>query len=77
MSDDTAQVRRELVEMGEPQRQLSEERGQTWDTAQLQDDFEVEGFQAPYVVVRRRSDGVRGSLMFTHRPRVYFGFEEA
>jgi hypothetical protein len=49
-------------------------RGQTWDTKQLQEDFEVLGFSAPYVVVRRRSDGVKGSLEFTHRPRVYFGF---
>lgn len=49
-------------------------QGQTWDTSQLQQDFEVLGFSAPYVVVRRRSDGVKGSLEFTHSPRVYFGF---
>lgn len=49
--------------------------GPTWDTKQLQEDFEVLGFAAPYVVVKRRSDGVKGTLMFTHSPRVYFKFE--
>jgi hypothetical protein len=32
------------------------------------------GYAAPFVVVRRRSDGQRGSLEFTHSPRVYFGW---
>lgn len=49
--------------------------GQTWDTTQLQADFEVTGFAAPYVVVRRKSDGQKGMLQFTHSPRVYWGFE--
>jgi hypothetical protein len=34
----------------------------------------VVGFTAPYVVVRRRSDGKKGSLEFQHDPRFYFGF---
>lgn len=51
-------------------------QGQTWDTTQLQADFTVEGFSAPFVVVRRKSDGVRGTLEFTHSPRVYFGWRE-
>lgn len=45
-----------------------------WDTAALQRDFDVIGFQAPFVVVYRKSDGVRGSLEFTHSPRVYFNW---
>lgn len=49
--------------------------GPIWDTAALQRDFEVEGFSAPFVVVRRKSDGQRGSLEFTHNPRYYFGFQ--
>jgi hypothetical protein len=32
---------------------------------------------APFVVVRRRSDGQEGSLMFQHWPRYYFLFEKA
>jgi hypothetical protein len=46
--------------------------GQVWDAAQLAEHFEVLGFMAPYVVVRRRSDGRKGSLEFQHAPRFYF-----
>ena len=54
---------------------LEAKHGQVWDTDQLQGDFEVLGFAAPLVVVRRRADGMRGSLMFQGSPRFYFGFE--
>ena len=50
---------------------------QTWTTLELQRDFIVEGFAAPFVVARRRSDGVKGTLQFTHSPRVYFGWAAA
>ena len=30
---------------------------------------------APLIAVRRKSDGVKGSLMFQGSPRFYFGFE--
>src|SRR4051794_6897295 len=56
---------------------LEAKHGQVWDTGQLQDDFKVIGFGAPLVVVRRRRDGVKGSLMFQASPRFYFGFEPA
>lgn len=46
-----------------------------WDTEGLRRDFDVLAFQAPFVVVRRKSDGVQGSLQFNHHPRVYWGFE--
>jgi hypothetical protein len=42
----------------------------------LTKDFEVIGFLAPLVVVRRRSDGLKGSLEFQHSPRPYWGFVE-
>lgn len=48
---------------------------QEWNTAELQRDYEVIGFLAPFVVVKRKSDGVKGTLQFTHMPRAYFGFE--
>lgn len=38
--------------------------------------YEVVGFLAPYVVVKRRSDGKKGTLQFTHAPRAYFGWVE-
>lgn len=46
-----------------------------WDTTEMQRDFEAIGFSAPYIVVRRRSDGVKGTLQFNHSPRIYFGFQ--
>lgn len=48
--------------------------GQTWNTEELQRDFTVTGFSAPFVVVVRKADGVKGTLEFTHSPRVYFDF---
>lgn len=55
--------------------ELEAQYGQVWNTEELSRDFAVEGFAAPFVVVRRKSDGQRGSLMFQHMPRYYFGFE--
>jgi len=48
--------------------------GQIWSTEELTRDFEVKGFGAPFVVVVRRSDGIRGSMEFQHVPRFYWGF---
>lgn len=48
-----------------------------FDTDTVNQYFIVEGFMAPFVVVTRRSDRKRGSLMFCDSPRFYFGFEEA
>jgi len=47
-----------------------------WSTAEMQQEFELIGFAAPYVVVKRKSDGQKGTLEFTHSPRVYFDFKE-
>lgn len=74
----TDDIRREMVESGQPAvdllETLSGNTPQTWDTEQLRADFEVVGFAAPFVVVKRRSDGAKGTLEFTHSPRVYFGW---
>ncbi len=48
----------------------------TWNTKELTEEFNVVGFQAPYVVVVRKSDGVKGSMEFTHSPRVYSNWVE-
>ena len=71
------ELRREMTETGQPQADLAAETGQTWTTEQLRADFEVTGFAAPFVVVRRKSDGAVGSLEFTHSPRVYFSWSPA
>jgi hypothetical protein len=71
----TDDIRRDMIETGQTRDDLVANIGPTWDTAALQRDFEVTGFQAPFVVVKRRSDGAVGSLEFTHRPRVYFNWQ--
>ncbi len=53
---------------------LEAQHGQVWSTEQLAKDFEVLGFMAPYIAVKRRSDGLKGSLEFQHLPRFYFNF---
>lgn len=50
--------------------------GQVWDTDELQRDFAVTGFGAPFVLVVRKDDGARGSLMFQASPRFYFSFQQ-
>jgi hypothetical protein len=73
MNDETESIRRALLASEQPQRDL-EQVPQRWDTEQLRQDFEVIGFMAPFVVVRRKSDGAKGSMEFTHNPRFYFNF---
>lgn len=50
--------------------------GNVWTTAEMSERFTVIGFQAPFCVVTRKSDGQKGSLEFTHMPRLYYSFEE-
>lgn len=47
----------------------------TWTTDELREDFEVIAFLAPFVEVVRKADGVRGTLMFSHVPRLYFDWK--
>lgn len=75
----TDAIRREMIETGQPYDDLEkseEQGGQTWGTAELQHEFDVLGFAAPFVVVRRKADGKKGTLEFTHSPRIYFGWTE-
>jgi hypothetical protein len=82
--DETEEIRRNrlaainsTVESHDPnveRQRLEAQYGQVWDTGQLSGEFEVLGFMAPFVVVRRRSDGRKGSLEFQHTPRFYFNF---
>lgn len=73
MADDTEDIRRQhQAEINSGNYLI---QGPTWTTEQLAQDFDVEGFLAPYVVVRRKSDGQRGTLAFRHSPRIYFGWQ--
>jgi hypothetical protein len=52
-----------------------EEGKGVWTKDELLAEFEVVAFMAPYVEVRRKSDGQKGLMEFTHQPRRYFNFE--
>lgn len=79
MHDPTEAARRErLAEINAVATEraaLEARHGRVWDTRELAHDYIVIGFSAPLVVVRRKSDGVRGSLEFQHTPRFYFNFQ--
>jgi hypothetical protein len=78
MSDQTEAIRRTMAQQinadaGDRER-LAAQHGRVWDTAELQQDFEVLQFAAPLIVVREKTTGRMGSLFFQHSPRLYWGF---
>ncbi len=78
--DSTENIRRGMVQelntnAGEREA-LEKKYGQVWSTDELSKDFEALGFMAPFIIVRRKADGKRGTLMFQHSPRFYFSFTE-
>ena len=79
MSDPTEAIRRKrIVELNQgdtTRAELEEQYGEVWSTDEMTKDFDALGFMAPYIVVRRKADGVRGSLEFRHSPRFYFNFQ--
>lgn len=70
MSDPTEGIRRAMVKAINSEEMDYE--GQTWTTDQLTQEFEVVGFLAPFVMVKHKTTGEKGTLMFKHSPRVYF-----
>ena len=78
MSDPTETTRRlmtKAINSVEGSREyLEAKHGQVWDTSELQEEFSVLGFAAPFCIVKRKSDNVRGSVMLQHSPRYYFEF---
>jgi hypothetical protein len=79
MNDSTEAARREMLAAGQPAADLAAEKEQTWTTAELQRDFNVLAFAAPFVMVRRISDRKLGSLEFARGEdgeRRYFDWRE-
>ena len=76
--DPTEEIRRQLalvINASPRSRELLEsEFGPVLDPTELARQFEVLGFRAPFVVVRRNSDQQLGSFLFQHHPRFYFSF---
>ena len=71
--DETEAVRRQMIASGADD---SAKADRHWTTDELTRDFRVIAFMAPLVIVERKSDGVKGSLQFTHSPRTYFNWVE-
>lgn len=87
MADETEGIRRVMVsaingsvesndEQAERERLEKLHGHEVWDTDQLRELFEVTSFFAPFCMVTRKSDGVKGTIMFQHSPRFYFDFTE-
>lgn len=51
---------------------------EAWHALNVQDFFEIHSFNYAVVSVTRKSDGKRGTLLFTNKypSRVYYGFME-
>ena len=85
-SDPTESIRRQMVPQINSQATDSEEadrqrleneygKGNVWNTQELSSRFEVISFMAPFCVVKDKTTGKRGLVMFQHMPRFYFSFE--
>ena len=81
MTDNTENIRKRLVgviNQNPSEREIMELKyGRVWTTDELTSEFQVEGFMAPFIVAIRKSDHVKGSLMFQDSPRFYFNWQEA
>ena len=58
-----------------PREEMEAQYGKVWDTDEMQEEFQALSFMAPYIIVRRKADGVKGSLQFAHSPRFYFNWK--
>jgi len=80
MEDKTEGIRKMLVQEinAEPgtREALEAEHGEgnVFDTEEATEKFEFLTFLAPFVVAKRKEDGVKGTLTFQDYPRFYFDF---
>lgn len=76
----TENVRRKMVEEinrnPDERKSLEEKHGKVWDTKEVQEDFRVISFLAPFVQVIEKLTGKGGTLLFQDSPRYYFSFQK-
>ena len=82
MIDETEQYRRarqaELNSAAAARAELEAQygKGNVWSTQEIRDSqYEIVAFLAPFVIVRDKTTGKKGSLEFQHSPRFYFNFQ--
>jgi hypothetical protein len=85
MQDETESIRRARVigvnqglspEETERRKQLEAQYGEVYTKDEVLERWEIIGFMAPFVVVREKATGKKGSLEFSHMPRFYFNYQE-
>lgn len=79
-TEGTRRVMTHLVNSSAKEREELEARygkDNVWDTSELARTFSVGGFMAPYCVATKKATGEKGSVMFQHSPRYYYGFRAA
>ena len=64
-----------IKDYGQSQKEIANLNTEKLTTEQMQKLYQVIGFAAPFVMVRRISDNIKGSLEFGHSPRLYFNFK--
>lgn len=79
MPDPTENIRKQRVaeinSEDNTRHTLEAKYGQVWSTEEMQQEFDVTGFMAPLAIVRRKTDGAKGSLEFSSSPRFYFNWQ--
>jgi len=63
------------LDQGEARALLERLHKPVWSNEELLDHFEVAYFEPPFVHVIRKSDGVKGAVIFIDTPRLYFDFQ--
>lgn len=65
-----------MITIDPAREQLEQQYGtdNVWNTKELQENFSVSSFLAPFCFVTRKCDGAKGHVLFNHCPRFYFGF---
>lgn len=73
--DETEAIRREMVaEINSPEFEVP---AGAITTEQFREQYEAVGFMAPFVMVKVRATGAKGTMQFTHSPRYYFDYVPA
>ena len=78
-ADQTEAFRRQRLAQLNPgidRTELERRYGTVLDSKEIAAVYEVIGFMAPLVVVRRKAGGNIGSMEFQHAPRLYFNWQE-
>jgi len=74
VAQNTAAVESDNPESERQRLQAIHGKDNVWNTSEATELFEFISFLAPFAVVTRKSDGVKGCLEFQDYPRFYFRF---